>query len=415
MRCPTREPTVNEDSYGLPLTTTSERAAEAYRHAADCLLAGTGNPLAAAEAALAEDPDLALAHAARANGLLLASQPREARAAAEQALALSASATEREQRHAAIVLDVVSGRRDEALAKVREHIQHYPRDALAIDPAAGVFGLIGFSGRLDRNAEQLALLEPLAAHHVDDWWYERVLGFALLENDAVEQSFPLVEAALERRPDSGHVAHTWVHVLFEAGEHERALTWLADWAEGYDAAGIMYCHLWWHLALFHLLRGDFDAMWAVYDARCREGQSASPVINLFTDGVALAWRSLVAGAERSVERLEALRALGEQNFPRPGIFVDVHRSACLAALGDASALAEHRERCASALAAGRLAAGSVVLTITDGFEAFANGDWAAAARALREARPEVVRIGGSLAQRRIVDETLAAADGYLAA
>jgi hypothetical protein len=175
----------------------------------------------------------------------------------------------------------------------------------------------------------------------------------------------------------------------------------------------MYCHLWWHLALFHLLNDDFEAMWKVFDERCQEGQSASPSINLFTDGVALVWRAWMAGAERSIPRMEALRDLGERFFPRPGIFVDVHRAACLAALEDWTALEAFRSDCQAAAEKGRLAAGHVVIELADGFEAFARKDWSTAHAVLSQALPSVVRIGGSRAQRRIVDETIAAAERNL--
>jgi hypothetical protein len=356
------------DRFDLPLSTTSDAAAEAYRLAADRLLAGVDSPLEVADIAIEQDSGFALAHCARATGLLLDGDPVAAREAAERGVELAASASRRERQHAAITLDVVTGRRDAALAKVREHLVDFPLDALAIDPAAGVFGLIGFSGRQDREAEQLSLLEPLADHYGDDWWFQRTIGFALLENDRVEESLPLVASALAARPDSGHVAHTWVHALFEAGDHQRATNWLVDWLPGYSRQGILFCHLWWHLALFHLLNRDFDAMWTAYDDHCLAGQSASPAINLF-----------------------------------------VHRAACLAALGDQAALTEFRGDCRKALDRGRLAAGEVVFGITDGFEAFANGDWARARAALEVASPSVVRIGGSRAQRRIVSETLAAA------
>src|SRR3974377_748340 len=46
-----------------------------------------------------------------------------------------------------------------------------PRDAMALAPSTGVFGLIGFSGKAGREGDQLALLEPLATHYCNDWWF----------------------------------------------------------------------------------------------------------------------------------------------------------------------------------------------------------------------------------------------------
>ena len=121
----------------------------------------------------------------------------------------------------------------------------------------------------------------------------------------------------------------------------------------------------------------------------------------------------MAGAERSVARLERLRALGERYFPRPGIFVDVHHAACLAALEDWQALDDFREGCRMAAEKGYLTTGTVVFELADGFEAYAKENWSEAHRVLSTALPSVVRIGGSRAQRRLVDETIAAVERHL--
>ena len=68
-------------------------------------------------------------------------------------------------------------------------------------------------------------------------------------------------------------------------------------------------------------------------------------------------------------------------------------------------MAELRERDAS----GKLAAGSVVYRLAEGFHAHERGDWASAAGILAAALPETVRIGGSRAQRDLVEYTLLAA------
>ena len=53
------------DSRGLPLSTTSDLAAERYRDGVDLLLSAWPGAAKALEEAIAADPDFALAHAAR--------------------------------------------------------------------------------------------------------------------------------------------------------------------------------------------------------------------------------------------------------------------------------------------------------------------------------------------------------------
>jgi hypothetical protein len=61
------------------------------------------------------------------------------------------------------------------------------------------------------------------------------------------------------------------------------------------------------------------------------------------------------------------------------------------------------------LAAGKLPAGEVVATLADAFGAFARSDWDNAVALFEQALPQTVRIGGSRAQRDLVEHTLVAA------
>ena len=78
-------------------------------------------------------------------------------------------------------------------------------------------------------------------------------------------------------------------------------------------------------------------------------------------------------------------------------FAASHDEARMGALVDAL-----RQR----LEAGRISAGPVVLALAEGASAFAHGDYEAAVRHLEPMRAEVVRIGGSHAQRDVFEETL---------
>src|SRR5213595_496669 len=63
---------------------------------------------------------------------------------------------------------VIDGLGAQAMARLDAHVADYPRDALALSPALGVFGLLGFSGRIDHHEAQLALLKRLAPEWDED-------------------------------------------------------------------------------------------------------------------------------------------------------------------------------------------------------------------------------------------------------
>jgi hypothetical protein len=122
------------------------------------------------------------------------------------------------------------------------------------------------------------------------------------------------------------------------------------------------------------------------------------------------WRSELAGGERRPALWRELRGYALKCFPKAGLpFADVHVGLACIADGDVEALerltGELRER----IAAGRSPAGTVVPTIVEGFAAYAEGDWNGTIRSLETALPETVRIGGSRAQRDLVEHTLIAA------
>lgn len=56
----------HEDRYGIPLSTNSAEAAQAYRDGIDLMLSAWPGAAEAFDRAIAADPDFALAHIARA-------------------------------------------------------------------------------------------------------------------------------------------------------------------------------------------------------------------------------------------------------------------------------------------------------------------------------------------------------------
>src|SRR5262245_11373061 len=139
------------DRYGLPVSTASTAALEAYVDGVDRLLSANAGAEDCFDRASAMDGDFALAHAGRARCLQLRASVPEARAAAAHASALAARGTRRESRHVEAVALTVAGESARALAAIRAHLAEFPRDAMVLAPATGVYGLIGFSGRQDRN------------------------------------------------------------------------------------------------------------------------------------------------------------------------------------------------------------------------------------------------------------------------
>src|SRR5215469_334349 len=118
-----------QDRFGLPLTTASAEAAETYIRAVDLMLSANIGAEALLDAALAADPEFALAHIARARLLAVQARVAEAKEAVQAARTLTDRVTAREARHIATVALAIDGKSNEAMALLEEHVAEFPRDA----------------------------------------------------------------------------------------------------------------------------------------------------------------------------------------------------------------------------------------------------------------------------------------------
>ena len=408
MGYPTRDP-MAQDRYGL-FVSGGGAALAAYIEGVDRVLSANAGAEASFDRAISAEPGLALAHVGRARGLQLQGRISEARESATRARALAAGATRRERGHVEALAAVVDGDAPRALAAIREHLADFPRDAMVLAPATGVYGLIGSSGRQDRNEVLVALLEPLADAYGDDWWFLGAHGFALTEARGWAVGAPLVERALARSPRNAHAAHAWAHVLYERGEEKEGAIFVEGWLPGYPRVAQLHCHLSWHLALFELARGRLARARDLYLESIRPGASLSPAMPTLADSASLLWRVELAGAERCPDEWRDVAAYAARMFPSAGVsFADAHCAAAYAAAGDDAALERWTTELRGADAVGRLSAGTVLPVVAEAFGVFARGDYDATIRLLAPVADQFVRIGGSRAQRDLFESTLLAA------
>jgi tetratricopeptide (TPR) repeat protein len=352
---------------------------------------------------VAADEGFALGHISLARAKQLMGRGHEAKAPRARALELAAGTTPREQSHIAIFDKILTGQGEAALAAIREHMKSWPRDAMALAPATSVFGLIGFSGKVGREIDQLAVLEPFEKHYGDDWWYRTQLAFAQIELGQLDEGQRNIDHALAAYPKSAHAAHIRGHLFYELGEREAGLAFLKEWMADYPRDGMMHCHNSWHLALWSMETGRHEQAWQIYNEALRPGAAWGPQINVATDCPAFLLRAEMAGQPRKPELWRELGEYSTKWFGRPGLsFVDMHTVLAYAMAGDNEKLAPFTDN-------PRGAAGDMVPPMARGFEAFAAGDYKRAASELEPLLDTHERLGGSRAQRDLLEYTVAAA------
>ncbi len=386
-----------KDRYGNELSTNSVAARDAYQEGMDSLMAATPGMDSAFQRAVDADDGFALGHISLARAKQLLGRGHEAKAPLARARELAAGTTPREQSHIAIFEKILTGQAPAALEAIHEHMKEWPRDAMALAPATSVFGLIGFSGKVGREVEQLAILEPLERHYGDDWWYRTQLAFAQVETGKLDEGQRNIDMSLDAYPRSAHASHIRGHLFYELGERETGLAFLKDWMKDYPREGLMHCHNSWHLALWSMETGRHDDAWRIYDDALRPGASWGPQVNVATDCPAFLLRAEMAGQTRRPELWRELADYATKWFGKPGLsFVDMHTVLGYAMAGEDEALARFTE-------SPRGFAGDMVAPMARGFKAYATGDWNTAAAEIEPLLATHERLGGSRAQRDLLE------------
>ena len=388
------------DRYGLALSTASPAAARHYQDGMDRLLSyGYGADQAFA-AAVATDPEFALAHAGAALFSLFQGDGAAAKTSIERARSLVAGATRREQQHVGALAAIAGGEAARGLGLIEEHVKEFPRDALLVNQAGSTIGL---GGRTDREAFRVAFVERLADAYADDWWYQSALGFTYHEVGRYDESRRLSERSLAQYPGNANASHNIAHVCYETVDNDGGVALLSDWLGGYDRRAPFHCHLAWHLALFELQRGRPERSLAIY------GQDIAPSSNprlAMIDGSALLWRFGLYDLEKAPLPWGKLANLAAR-VTRPGfIFGDVHAALAYASVGDSSALSALTAGLEALHAKGHPIAGTVALPLVRGVAAFVAGDYAGALALIESVDSEIHRVGGSHAQWELFEETM---------
>ncbi len=90
--------------------------------------------------------------------------------------------SEREASHIAFFDLLLAGQTDAAIDALYAHLTAWPRDALVVASGANPNGLIGGSGRIGQKHQIAMLMDSLAPHYGDDFWFLSYHAMALSED-----------------------------------------------------------------------------------------------------------------------------------------------------------------------------------------------------------------------------------------
>ena len=403
-----------KDQQGLMLAGRPESAAAFDRAIAD-YYGLTGDPVGVLKSALARDPGFALGAVAIAALYMIGGfrgDHPEVMSALSAAEAAIGGASERERRHLAAAQAWAEGETSRAILGWETILADHPTDALALRLAQDAYFFLGRSAAIRDCAAR-----ALPAWDRDNPLASFVLGlyaFGLEETGDLKRAEDFGREALALKPRDAWATHALAHVMETANRHEEGVAFLtstrADWAH----AHFMAHHNGWHLALFLIEQGRFDEVLAGYD-RFTAPKLADDATLDRIDAASLLWRLELAGVDvgdRWAPLADKWMAHVDDHVLA---FNDLHCAFAAARSPDP----DHAMRLSRSLddyeRAGsgdnRQVTSEVGRRLIDGALAFASGEYERAVEAILPVRNDSVRIGGSHAQRDIVNLTLIAAAG----
>jgi tetratricopeptide (TPR) repeat protein len=235
-------------------------------------------------------------------------------------------------------------------------------------------------------------------------------AFALEECGEYDAAAHAAQHALALEPRDLRAQHAMTHVYEMQGRFAEGIRWMGSRAAHWTGReGATPTHLWWHLALHHQQAGRHRFALELYDRRLRAGESLSERI----DASALLWRLSLDGYDVG-RRFEALAGTWASHAEDAYCaFNDLHAMMAFAGAGRFDLA--HRLLAAQIRRVARTAGANHDMTRLVGLPAcralllFARGEYPAAEALLRALPPVAHRIGGSHAQRDILQLTRAAA------
>ena len=397
------------DQQGLTLAGAPE-SAKAFDRAIADYYGLTGNPVGVLKSALAHDPGFALGRVAIAALLMIGGfrgDYPEVMSALRAAEAAIGRASQREQNHLASAKAWARGEFSQAIMRWETILADHPTDALALRLVQDAYFFLGRSTAIRDCAERV-----LPAWDRDNPLAGFVLGlyaFGLEETGDLKRAEDFGREALARNPRDAWATHALAHVMETAKRHEEGVAFLKTTRPDWAHAHFMAHHNGWHLALFLIEQGRFDEVLADYD-RFTAPKLADDATLDRIDAASLLWRLELAGVDVGDRWALVANTWMAHVDDHLLAFNDLHCAFAAAR----SPEPDHAPRLRQSLdeyqrvgsGENRQVTSEIGRRLIDGVLAFAANDHKRAVEAILPVRNDAARIGGSHAQRDVIDLTL---------
>ncbi|XP_072340727.1 tetratricopeptide repeat protein 38 isoform X2 [Scyliorhinus torazame] len=403
---------------GLPLSTTSNEACKMYDAFLTQLVSWTNDPslggLEICQTKLqAADPDFVMGQVVINGAELIGTGKsvwldKDLDAAVKRMVGLSKTQeiTERERLHVEALDLFAKGCLPKACNVWEEILLYQPTDLLALKMSQDTYYYLGYSQQL---RDSIARVLPHWTPQIPLYGYLKgMYSFGLVETNFYDLAEKAAKEGLALNPSDAWSVHTLAHVYEMNANVDNGLKFLKEMENNWKGSDMLSCHIYWHWALYHIEKGDYEAALTLYDDQISRSCFKSGAMLDIVDACSMLYRLQMEGINlnnRWKKLAEVTRSHAKDHIL---VYNDVHilmsllgaketdiANQLITSLQEVSQTPgeNHQHQLARDLG----------LPICQAITEFANGNYSRTVDLLNPIRYQVQNIGGSNAQRDIFD------------
>ncbi len=394
------------DRFGAPVSHNDQADIDKFGTAAELMLGYAPDPVGMIKEVLENSPGFIMARCFLAGIYLVASDKRRQPLLQKQFAELwsrKGKANDRELSHIRAIKLWIDGDLYAASQAYADILNDFPRDVVALQIGHQTDFLLGHaSSTRDRPARMIGHWSE------QDLQYSYILGmqaFGLEEAGHYPQAQAMAERCVGLNPKDTWGVHALAHCLEMQGKTAEGIQFMNACEDHWGHDNYLSIHNRWHLSLYHIERCEFGQALELHD-RFMLVTPKSELMDMH-DSAALLWRLVLDGIDVGDRWTIVADKYAEVVDQAYMAFNDLHAMMSFAATGrEAEAQLAAIEVAALEYSTAGDINRVVGLPLVRGIHAFGRSEYAAAKQLLSQVRHNSHLIGGSIAQRDVINLTL---------
>jgi tetratricopeptide (TPR) repeat protein len=321
------------------------------------------------------------------------------------------SIDKREVKHVEALSHYARGQFNKAIGVWEEILSEYPTDMQAIKLSHGIY--FDFGQQIQMRDSIARVLPHWTRKSIPlEGYLHGMYAFGLEETNFFKKAESEANLALYMNPFDGWATHAMSHIFETNGLIQNGIKFLSETYNNWEKSNFIACHNYWHLALYHIEKEDYDSAIHILDNHIIKRAEIMKRPGNIVDATSLLYRIELISPECGLvteKRWQNVFDLVEPNLSNKRIlgFIDSHfLMACLGAK-KFDKVEEILENLRSYESSEQWL--KTTLAITQAMVAFSEENYSKAVNLLIDVRYETQCMGGSNAQRDVFIQLLTVA------